>query len=157
MSPTGATAGTSIRPSRRPRSILDRGLLGILGAVVAVALVRGIASVVVADIDAFAPLAWSALVGAAIVAATAATLAYIVLVQAVAEPEQWFLALAITVLTLSFVPLLTIAPDIEGATPALIAVLGAMHLVVAVVVVVALVGYTLTPRAGADRRSDPRE
>ncbi|WP_254536126.1 DUF6069 family protein [Halomarina litorea] len=146
MSPTGTAARETLRPSRSPRPALNRGLFAVLGAIVAVALVRGVAGVLVGSLDAYPPLAWPALVGATIVTGTAATLVYVVLQQVVEAPERWFLAIAVVVLALSFVPLLTVAPTLPGATAGLVVTLGVMHVAVAVVV-----AATLTYRAAAER------
>ncbi len=137
-----------MRPTESPRHVLNRGLFAVLGAIVAVALVRSLAGVLVGSLDAYDPLAWPALVGSTVVAGIAATVVYVVLAQLVASPERWFLAIAAVVLALSFVPLLTVAPAIPGATAGLVATLGVMHVVVAVVVATTLTyGATRRPTA----------
>ncbi|WP_143825035.1 DUF6069 family protein [Natrinema ejinorense] len=123
--------------STRP-SIARRGVLAIGGAVVANLFVLGGALVVLGSsgFDPFnvGPVAISSGVGAA-----GATAVYAVLARLRERPDRLFVALAAAVLLLSFVTL-TEAAVLEGATTSRLAVLALMHVVVAVVSVVALVG-----------------
>ena len=114
-----------------------RGAVAVVGTLVAMALVRGLAGLVVplADIE---PMAWPAVLGSAAVAAIAGTLVFALLTRVVDRPTRVFVGLAVVGLLVSLVPLATFAPTLPGVTTGVLGVMGAMHVVAAVVVVGAL-------------------
>ncbi|MFD1513868.1 DUF6069 family protein [Halomarina rubra] len=121
------------------RDLASRGVAAILFAIVAVALGRGVAGALLGVPDGFDPLSWPSLVGVATLAGVCGSVAFTVLARTTARPERWFVRVAVAVLVLSFVPLAVVGPTIPGATTELLAVLGAMHVAVAVGVTVPLV------------------
>ena len=82
---------------------------------------------------AFRPLSWGSVLFLTTIGASGATVAYWILARLAEEPDRTFRTLAAVVLVLSFVPDLTLATNFPKATSAGIAVLMAMHVVVATI------------------------
>ena len=128
-----------IRRAQTSRELVERGALSVGVAVVTAVLVRTVAGTVVAVPPSFQPLAWSSVVAVTVVAGAGATLAYALVDRFTERTVRNFLALAAAVFVLMAVPLVTTVPALPGATPALVALLFVLHVVVAVGIVVPLV------------------
>lgn len=123
-----------------PSGIVQRGLLAVVIAVFANALLRVGSVTLVPALAAVEPFGWGPIVASSVVAAIGATVVYWTLARFTERPNRNFTAVAGAVLALSFVPLATAAPAIPGMTTAGVLALGAMHVVSAVVIVAALTG-----------------
>ena len=119
------------------RSLAVRGASAVLASVaVNVALLW-----IVLESDAvasFMALQYSPVVLLSAVGAAGATVAYGIVARRRPDPDRTFVRIAGVVLLLSFVPDLGILVFDDAATPGIVAVLAAMHVVVAIVSVVAL-------------------
>jgi hypothetical protein len=74
-----------------------------------------------------------------------ATVVYALLHRFVADPDRVFVGVAALVLLLSWLPNVTYAPGLPGATTGGLLVLAVMHLTAAVVSVVVLTDYVAVP------------
>jgi hypothetical protein len=135
-----STVSTVPRAARIDRTTLvRRGLTAAGLALLAVALVRVVAVSLAPDLAALPPLGWGPLVASTLIAAAGATLVYALLSDRPTATRD-FLAVAATVLVVSFVPVVTVAPTVPGMSTAGLVALGAAHVAVAVGIVGPLVG-----------------
>jgi hypothetical protein len=145
-----ATAVETESPTRvGVNRLVKYGLLTVLVAIAATALVRAVTLALVgapADFIPF-PLGWGPVIASTALGAVGATVAYGVVTRVSQRPNRTFTIVAAVVLVLSFVPMLTLPPEFADAiAPVMPALLG-MHVVVAVVSVGVL---TRAPNAGAN-------
>ncbi|WP_101295493.1 DUF6069 family protein [Halegenticoccus soli] len=142
---------TSVAPSRT--SIVERGLIALALAVLANALIRGIAVALVSGAESVDPLGWGPVLVSTAVAATMATGVYAALVRFTGRPTRNFVALAAVVLVASLIPIATVAPSIPGVTTPVLGALVAMHVASAVAIVAALTGAVNRRTVGLRARS----
>jgi hypothetical protein len=143
---TRPATGTVIRPERTRRGFLRRGAVALVVSVLGVALVRALVGVLVSVPAGFTALTWPPLVAVTAVSAIGATVVYAVLSRLGGDAERRFLGVAGAVLVLSYLPLVTVAGTLPGATGTLLVVLGVLHVVAAVGIVVPLLVGTAPPR-----------
>lgn len=134
-----STATTAHTADRQITSLPERAVIGLLVAVVANALVRGLASLAV-DTAGIDPLGWGPILGSTAVAAVGATVVYAVLSRFSARPDRHFTVVAAVVLLLSMAPVFTVAPSLPGVTTPVLAVLAVLHVTTAVALVAGLTG-----------------
>ncbi|MFC6798366.1 MULTISPECIES: DUF6069 family protein [unclassified Haladaptatus] len=107
----------------------------VVGAViVATTIVRGIAGAFGLVPPTFAPLAWSQVIGVAVLGSAGGVFVYAILDRYTDRPRRNFVVVALAVLILSTAPL-WLAQQLADATMAGVAVLGVLHIVVAFVTV----------------------
>jgi hypothetical protein len=128
-----------------PRTAVDltrRTTLGVLVAVVALLLVRGLVDALAVDIGAagpMSPFALTPLVSSTVVAGAGAAVAYAALDRLTERPVRNFVALAVVVFLGMLVPVVVVSPTL-GVTAAGQVVLVVFHLVVAVPLVAFIAG-----------------
>lgn len=126
------------RPSDDLGTLAKRGgLATVVATVVNAAIVLAVPPAI--DHPPYAPLSLGSVALFTVLGVVAATAVYAVILRLSARPERTFLAIAAVVLLLSFVPDLTFAGELPGATSAGVALLMVMHVVAAVVAVTVLV------------------
>lgn len=111
------------------------GLLTVLIAVVATALVR-VAALAFVDVPADfvpLPLGWGPVIASSVIGALGATVVYGVTTRVSQRPNRTFTLLAAVVLVLSFVPMLTMPPAFAATITPVIPALVVMHVTVAAV------------------------
>lgn len=129
------------------RRLALAGGTAIATALLAAALVRLLAAGLVEVDPGFEPLRWMPVLAATLFAAISATLTYAALDRATDRPVRNFLGAATLLLAASIVPIAVVTPDL-GATTVLQGVLVALHVVVAVAIVVPLLRFA-APRTAA--------
>lgn len=140
MALSSAEKRTESTAIERSSSIARRGLLAVVGVVLANALLR-VASVTLAPtLAGVEPFGWGPIVAASAVATIVATGVYWGFDRFTERPSRNFTVLAGVVLVVSLAPLVTVAPAIPGMTTGGLVALGAMHIASAVVIVGALAG-----------------
>jgi hypothetical protein len=143
MATTTGSVETSRYPLPRSGSDLARRTgLGVLVAVVAVLLVRGIVSALGVDLGVSgpqSPFATVPILASGVVSGVGAAVAYAALVRFTERPVRNFVGLAAVVFAVMLVPVLVFAPTM-GVTAVGQAVLFVFHVVVAVPLVAFVVG-----------------
>jgi hypothetical protein len=120
------------------------GLLTVLVAVGANALVLVIARSVIAVPAGFWPLGWGAVIISTVITAVGATIVYGGITRLSQRPNRLFTIVATVVLVLSFGSFIAPAPPLVGAPAAVRPPLAVMHMIVAVVSVGILTQMTDT-------------
>lgn len=120
------------------RTIVGRGVTAAVVAAVANGALAAVARAAL-DLTAFPPLEIQRVVLFTVVGVVGAAVVYGVLRRTVSNPDRAFAVVAAVALVLSFVPDLTIARSLPGATTAGIVLLMVMHVVAAVVAVAVLI------------------
>jgi hypothetical protein len=134
------SVSTTADPAVTPVSSLpERALVGLLVAVVANGLVRGVAGTVV-DTAGIEPLGWGPILGATVVAALGSTAVYALVSRVSARPDYHFTIVAAVVLLLSMAPVFTVASTLPGVTTPVLAVLAVLHVTTAAGLVAGLTG-----------------
>ena len=145
------TSQTSTSPAHDParadgaRALALRTTLGTLVAVVLALAVRAAAVATDPGLGALDPFAVVPVVGSAVVAGAGAAVVYAAAVRLTARPVRTFLVAAAVVFVAMLVPVVTVAPTL-GAGTAARGWLVAMHLAVAVPLVVAVARLRRPPR-----------
>lgn len=109
------------------------GLLVVLVAVVANALIRVIALSFITVPDGFRPLGWEAVIGSTVLTASGATVVYGAITRISQRPNRLFTIVAAVVLVLSFWSFVSPAPQLVGVSESVRLPLAVMHVIVAVV------------------------
>ena len=144
MATTVETQPTRVGMNR----LVKYGLLTVLVAVAATALVRVVSLAFVGNPADFVPLplGWGSVIASSALGAVGATVVYGVLTRVSTRPNRTFTMVAAVVLALSFAPLFTLPPAFADAIAPVLPTLVVMHVVVAVVSVGVL---TRASNAGA--------
>jgi hypothetical protein len=116
------------------------GLLTVLVAVAATALIRTTALAFVGVPADFIPLplGWGPVIATSVLGAVGGTVVYGVVARVSQRPNRTFTIVAAVVLVLSFIPMLTLPPEIADALAPVIPALAVMHVIVAAASVVIL-------------------
>lgn len=115
--------------------LVKHGLLAVLVAVIANALVRVLALSVVTVPVGFWPLGWGPVIGSSVVGAIGATAVYGVITRVSHRPNRTFTVVAAVALVLSFGSFVAPPPVLAAAPVSVQAVLAVMHVVAAVATV----------------------
>jgi hypothetical protein len=134
--PLMATAVDTESPTRVGRHRLVKyGLLAVLVAVIANALVRIVVLSVVTAPAGFWPLGWGPVIASTAVGAVGATIVYGVITRVSHRPNRTFTVVAAVALVLSFVSFVSPPPVLAAAPASMLAALAVMHVVGAVAIV----------------------
>lgn len=139
--PLVATATETESPTRvSTNRLVKHGLLAVIVASIATALVRVITLAVVDAPADFLPipLGWGPVIASTAIGAVGATIVYGVIARVSQRPNRTFTIVAAIVLLLSFVPMLTLPPEFAAALAPVLSALVVMHVLVAVTSVVVL-------------------
>lgn len=136
---TDETEATVVVPPT-PGRLLKRGATALVVTVLANQVVRAVGIAAVPALDDVGPLGVAPVLASSMIAGLGASAVYALLTRVSPTPDATFRRIAAGVLALSLVPLLAVAPGIDGMTPGGVAVLGAMHGVSAAGIVAVLTG-----------------
>lgn len=126
--------------------LAKNGLLAVLSAVVATAIVRTIALSFISVPAGFWPLGWGPVLGSAAIGAIGATVVYGVLTRISSRPNRNFTIVAAIALVLSFGSFVAPPPVLADAPLSVVVVLAVLHVIVAVTSVGVLVQTSTAPR-----------
>ncbi len=155
MPPLATEADTGSPTPVGVNHLVKYGLLTVLVAVVANALVRLTAISFIAVPVGFWPLGWGAVIVSTVLTAVGATIVYGAISHFSTRPNQIFTVIAAVVLVLSFGSFVAPAPPLVDAPLSVRPPLAVMHVVVAVVSVAILTratGTVVTPEISHKRR-----
>jgi hypothetical protein len=137
-----ATTTTRTLPPASAGDLARRTTVGVLVAVLAALVVRGVVDAAGVDVGAAGamdPFATPAIVGSAVVAGAGAAAVYAALVRLTASPTRNFLVVAAAVFLAMLLPVALVAPGL-GVTATGQVVLAVLHIAVAVPLVAFVTG-----------------
>jgi hypothetical protein len=127
------TAETESPTSVGMKRLAQYGLFAVFVAVAATALIRVVALAFVDIPVDFVPLplGWGPVIAISALGAIGATVVYGVITRVSQRPNRTFTIVATIVLVLSFIPMLTLPPELAAAIAPVLPALAVMHVTVA--------------------------